>query len=177
MKFFLNYTKKAPSKGFTLIETLVAISILLLATLGPLSVASKGLTTALFARDQVTAFYLAEEAIEYLKNVRDSNALQGYAWDADIANCVTTFGCTIDATSISSPSSVIVPCAKRCPVLRKDSSGRFNYSSGNSTQFTRKVVVENTSNADEKRIIVTMSWNTAGQAKSFSIQENLFNVY
>ncbi len=42
-------------RAFTLIETMVAISVLLLSLVGPLSIASKSLQSAYAARDEVTA--------------------------------------------------------------------------------------------------------------------------
>ena len=54
--------------GFTLIESLVAISILLLSISAPLTIASKGLASSFFARDQITAFYLAQDAVEYIRD-------------------------------------------------------------------------------------------------------------
>ncbi len=74
----MKFTHKETShkKGFTIIETLVAISILAIALTGPLSIISQALRNSFYARDQVTAFYLAQEAIEYLRNQRDNNALK-----------------------------------------------------------------------------------------------------
>ena len=41
-----------PSSGFTLIETLVAISLLLIAVASPLTIAQKGLASAIYAKDR-----------------------------------------------------------------------------------------------------------------------------
>lgn len=65
-----------PARGFTLIETLVAISILVLALTGPLTIISQALRSAYYSRDQIVAFYLAQEAVEYIRNVRDENSLK-----------------------------------------------------------------------------------------------------
>lgn len=59
--------------GFTLIESLVAISILLIAVTGPLTLASKSLAYATYAKDEITGFYLAREAIDAVRNIRDAN--------------------------------------------------------------------------------------------------------
>lgn len=63
-------------KGFTLIETLVAISILLIAVVGPLTISASSLQSSLNVRNQITASYLAEEGIEYVRNIRDTESLK-----------------------------------------------------------------------------------------------------
>lgn len=64
--------------GFTLIEALIAITILTFAVAGPLSTASRALVAAEIARDQVTASYLAQEGIEYVRAMRDDAYLDAY---------------------------------------------------------------------------------------------------
>lgn len=68
--------------GFTLIETLVAISILLLVVIGPITVAQRGIKSAYYANEQVTAVFLAQEAVEAIRELRDTNALGIYDGDA-----------------------------------------------------------------------------------------------
>ncbi len=65
-----------PVMGFTLVETLVAITLLLLVIVGPMTIASKGMRNAYFAGDQTTATFLAQEAIEHIQSLRDNNALE-----------------------------------------------------------------------------------------------------
>lgn len=62
-------------KGFTIIESLVAVSVLMIAVTGPLALAARGLSYSQYAKDQITAFYLASEAIEAVKNIRDANMI------------------------------------------------------------------------------------------------------
>lgn len=65
------------NRGFTLIETLVGVSILMIAIAGPLTVANRGYTAALNAKSQSIAINLAQETIEYISYLKDN---QHYTW-------------------------------------------------------------------------------------------------
>ena len=67
---------KPRAAGFTLVETLVAISILIIALTGPLAIIAQSLKSSYFSRDEITAAYLAQEPIEYIRNKRDENGLR-----------------------------------------------------------------------------------------------------
>jgi prepilin-type N-terminal cleavage/methylation domain-containing protein len=68
-------------KGFTLIETLVAISIIMIAIAGPLTVANKAYTSSINAREQSVAMYLAQESMEYINNMKDNRTWGD--WESD----------------------------------------------------------------------------------------------
>lgn len=83
---------KYPSNttGYSLVEALVAISILLVAIVGPMTIASQGIKSSAFALEQNTAFFLAQEGIEtmfalrgdYLldENLNGSSAPDSWSW-------------------------------------------------------------------------------------------------
>src|SRR4051812_29896076 len=103
-----NKAGKGVQKGFTLVEAMVAISILSLAVTGPLVIAQKGIGSAIYARDQVTASYLAQEGVEYVRNVRDTNRIAGSPWLTGLSACLETgLGqrCAVDARFSSSTTS------------------------------------------------------------------------
>jgi type II secretory pathway pseudopilin PulG len=56
--------KKQKNKAFTLIEALIAIAILMISIAAPLSLAAKGIEAANLAKQQITAYYLAQDAYE-----------------------------------------------------------------------------------------------------------------
>lgn len=102
--------KKTAQSGFTLIETLVAVTILALAVSGPLVAASRAVAVAGLSRDKLIASYLAQEGVEYVRAMRDGEYLQLYsvgdtddAWNnflngsdsSSIAQCRTAT-CTLD---------------------------------------------------------------------------------
>lgn len=60
-------------RAFTLIEALIAISIITLVAVGPLSAAAGSYAAALDANNRFTAAYLAQEGLEYVRMLRSSS--------------------------------------------------------------------------------------------------------
>ncbi len=77
------------NKGFSLLETIVAVSILMITIVGPLSLASKGIVYSNYVKDEITGFYLAQEAMESIRNIRDTNIRNNRPWLKDIADTST----------------------------------------------------------------------------------------
>ncbi len=65
-------------RGFTLVEAMVAVAILMLAVAGPLYTANRSAVASMTARDQLTASYLAQEGVEYVRDVRDNAFLAAF---------------------------------------------------------------------------------------------------
>jgi prepilin-type N-terminal cleavage/methylation domain-containing protein len=189
-------------KGFTLVETLVAISILMLAILGPLSIASAGLRNSIYARDQITAFYLAQEGIEYVRYARDDNYMKtvqfpanARQWLEGLELCmvdsgtpeVSQRGCAIDAYEWSKQyqpevDEYIVRCRDQyCedPILYVTPQGKYTTVSlgNNLAHFTRQVKIEEV-NTSVAIVRSTVTWMSGGGGrKSFTITEYLHNIY
>lgn len=192
----ISNAKQKLKKGFTLIETLIAVFLLVMAVAGPLTIASRSLSIAVVAKDKITAYYLAQDAIEYVRWIRDTNLLKGEAsWSAgfdgtrndhtiSIGNpdCVSASGA--DACHVDSFQDRIDECgAAGCPPLRfryNASGGSFSTSGSGATgiEFTREVRITSPvgSNSDEAVVTVTVRWNgTGGIPRSIVVRENIFN--
>ena len=93
------------TKGITLIECIVAVTILAVALTGPMTLASQSLHASRDARDELVATHLAEEAIEVVHSVRDNNSADNLINDPNIwrtsivDNCRKKDGCIIDVTA------------------------------------------------------------------------------
>ncbi len=177
--------------GFTLVETMVAISILSLAVTGPLLIAQKGLGSSIYARDQITAFYLTQEAVEYVRNVRDSNRITGAAWLSQFGGCKEDGSgrkCQIDSQYADfSAGGAIAACPGGvCPVLSLNTASNvYGYGSGGDwkpTIFTRTVSIDDRAKPgakpdQEAQVSVTISWGTKlfSPLKTFTIKEYIFN--
>lgn len=156
-------------RGFTLIETLVAISILMVAVASPLTIAQKGLSSAIYAKDQIIASYLAQDAIEYLRNVSDRNTESGVNWLSGIKDsCGTSCNVDTSAGSISFCSS--------CSALKyNENSQIYSYVSGNNSPFIRVVKVEETVLDVEALITVTMSWKDKNTDRVINFHTRIYN--
>lgn len=165
-------SKNKKTKGFTLVETLVAISILMLAMTGPLTIAGKGLSSAAGSKNQLTAVYLAQEGIEVIRNLRDKNALNGQSWMNGLAPCFNT--CTVDALSASQP---VTACAtpSTCPAINyDDTSGLYGSNSGwPASNFTRAVTIT-AINPNEVLVESKVSWQ-GFTTKNTTVKTLLFN--
>jgi prepilin-type N-terminal cleavage/methylation domain-containing protein len=80
-------------QGFTLVETLIAVAILALALVPPTYTAYQSVISANFAKDQMIANYLAQDAMDYIIAKKNQNIIactttinDGTA-DADIKAC------------------------------------------------------------------------------------------
>ncbi len=176
--------------GFTLVETMVAISILSLAITAPMVIAQKGIGSAIYSRDQITASYLAQEAVEYVRNVRDSNRISHASWLSGLASCTGGQVCTIDAhyTNPAATGAITVCPAGVCPLLSINTSattnkGLYGYDADTTqwrpTIFKRSVSINTTGDASGKEALVsvTVTWTTNlfAPVKTFTIREYIFN--
>lgn len=168
-------------KGFTLIEAMIAVTILTLAVAGPLFTANRAIVAAVTARDQLTASYLAQEGIEYVRAMRDNAFLAAYqigganvsvaAWagfltggsSASITQCRATT-CTLDPARAMGTGSgfSLQPCSGGSCTPLYLANGIYTQQSGITgavrTPFTRTIQAIDVSASDE-RIISTVSWS------------------
>ncbi len=150
------------NNGFTLLEAMVAISILMVAVVAPITIAQKGLSSAVYSKNQMIASYLAQDALEYIKNVRDENIKNSQLWLESLDSCVgESKYCQIDTIKPVTDFGVVKPY--NSAVLSLDSNGFYGYDGGTPTNFMRKIniiVDPFGNNSDEAQVTATVSWNT-----------------
>lgn len=196
--------KKQNSGGFTILETLVAITIILIAITGPLDIIAHSLKASYYSRDEVTAFYLAQEAIEYARNQRDNNELNlNSTIDQWLDNAVPP-DCLNNADETSIKKCVLLqdtegnyqydPCTGNCAdnesyrMKRFSNTGVMGAVSGDEdTNFTREIyftkvvdrsVVGDTEGQTRNEILVTVNvyWsNSFGSNNKFTLSTRLYN--
>jgi len=168
--------------GFTLIESLVAISVLLISIAGPISLAQQSMSSARLTKNQIVAFYLAQDAIEFIRSKRDSNILASEGdptvWLSGLGDCLLG-ECLVDV-----PTGTLSTCGTECSLIRKDDdplngSGLYGYDSGwTETGFRRNVTMTalTSGGVPSKEVYVKVEIFWDDDTKSFVARELLFNL-
>lgn len=179
-------------KGFTLVETMVAIAVLAVALVGPFIAVNNALKASYTARDQLIAAQLAQEGMEYIRSIRDANYLNGKSsWldgfsDAQRDLCYNSnVGGAVSGVCILDPilgdfhqtSAAMVERANvgAAETLNLNTSRLYTQQTGagyTATSFKRTVQIATVS-ANEIRVTITVSWRTLGQNYSVVVSDNL----
>lgn len=182
-------SQNAHSRGFTLVETLVAISMLVTTIVAPLTIAADSLFQSRYARDQVIATYLAQETVEMVRYVRDKNLMEATININNPANywlngiwleSSDDKWIYLDWASIRNSTAYYL-CdnpddPKSCPYLNYN--GIYtNQNVGDRTKFKRAVkITRNADNLDEIKIESRVYWQTGGNnLKYITITSFLYN--
>ncbi len=166
--------------GFTILETLVAVTILMLAIVGPLTVSQKSLVASTYAKDQIIAAYLAQDAMEFLKNARDTQVAAG-----SFSNWVSTYSLLCTSTtpcSIDTYLATFQQCGNACLIY--DRGDRYTNSSANpgrATIYSRNFYLDTTAAAttdssNEVRVVVRVYWRNALAPSEVLLESQFFNV-
>ena len=169
------------TKGFSLIETLVAITILIGAITGPLTLASQGIKAASLFKNQLIASNLAQEGMELVHAKRDSNILGGKGWTDTIIDTCGGDGCYASYTPTdNTPNQISFQSCDTsgCPKFFVTPEGWYvQKKTGDSgdieTIFQRTTQVTNIVPGREVKVKTTVSWQERFSTFTFDLEEHL----
>lgn len=149
--------------SFTLIEMMIAVSILTVGILGVYALVPEIIKIGRENINKFLAGQLAREGMELVRNFRDSNWLAQKQWTEDLLVC--NLGCEIDYND----SQFSVGTDR---YLKLDNQGYYNYQTGKETKFKRKIYINQIS-ANTLEVKVIVSWR--GKGSPFLVKERLYN--
>lgn len=164
----INLPKK--NKGFTLVEVLVALFILFTVISATTALVNSALGTIQNSKAKFIASGLAQEGMEIVRNIRDTNWLrydQGVLWNQGLTDG------DWEADYLSEELTSYFGTGR---FLKIDSNGFYNYTNGTVTKFNRKITIQNLS-SDQIRVIVTMTWQEKSKDYTLTAVEDLYNWY
>jgi type II secretory pathway pseudopilin PulG len=169
------------SRGFTLVEALVAIMIFTSSILALVVLTGDSIGNVNYVKSKITANYLAQEGLEYIRNVRDTAILEAGGWtgvETALTYCFVDEdgdgSCQIDVFNGS-----IAPCDGSCDKLLWDDSSGFSYSAGDETIFTRTIFIENLNpledGNEELKVVSEVAWEKNNKEHSTTMTAYLKN--
>ena len=144
----------------------MAIFILTTGTMGAFSIIQRTVTFTSVSSSQLIASYLAQEGLEIVRNLRDSNYLQGVSWNSGLAGCAA--GCEIDYND-----SALLPWTDPGRFLKTGTGFPYNYSLGNDTLYKRKIII--TPGVNILNVLVEISWQERGGSYQVVAETRLHN--
>ncbi|MCA9353552.1 type II secretion system protein [Candidatus Nomurabacteria bacterium] len=170
-KLFKNINKNS-QRGFTLIETLVAILILMSSVAGMIIVSSAGASNLRYAKNKAIASHLASEGVEMIRNIRDSYLIDPALGWSDFATLMgeCSSGCAVDPYFPKDVISCDADAELGCQALYID-NGAYGYSSGGEiSPFTRVITVKDIGSGNQEvEVFSTVYWK---QGENVYSEEN-----
>lgn len=164
--------------GFTLLETIVALGLIVTALAGPFSLATRGIFTAKFGKSKIVALNLAQEGIELIRQMRENNVLGGYDWRGLAGPCTGT--CTRLQNGSYQPdvytaaNGATPPLATGAVMLFDAISGLYNQAAGSPTPFVRTVSIS-TPASHQMRVISAVAWTESGIQRRVQLETTFTN--
>lgn len=154
-------------RGFTLIELIVAVFLIIVGTLGSFTLIQRIVSFTSISSSNLVAAYLAQEGIEVVRNTRDTNYLKGDAWDDGLDACST--GCEVDYESFN-----LSPDLGRFLNIGGDFGDYFyTYNAGFTTIYKRKITI--VPQVDVLDVLVEVYWQERGNSHQVTAQTKLYN--
>ncbi len=187
----MKYRTPHNTKGFTVVETIMAITIFSMVLVALVSVSASSVTNVNFVRNRLTASYLGQEGIEIMRNVRDMyvftspGAVGFQAFVDSIDNlCMSSAGCTVEpiqTATLSQGGGVQMGFGSangQSCYLRTNDTGYYTSNTGfmDRTLFCRKIFIEmvggDISNGIKVRSVV--SWQDGTAQREIEMTEYLY---
>jgi len=163
----MNKANNISNQGIILVETMIAISVLVTGLLGIFTLMSRSLSLNRVITDQEIAVNLAAEGVELVKNKLDANILQNRSWNDGINLSQIEYEIDFDREELID--------SQDRKIGYDASTGQYAYGVGAQTKFTRIIKIEMAGD-DEIKVNSVVSWITRGSGDfSINLEDRFFN--
>lgn len=154
-------------KAFTLMEVIVSIAIIAIALVSIISLINFSISGISANKSKITAYGLAQEGLEIVRNIRDNNWL-------DHKSKVTDWRTNLAAGIYRAQYDSQLLLADNNVPLKIDANGFYQYTSGTNTIFYRKITISNIDD-NQFKVVVEVSWKEKSRNLTTSVESRLYN--
>lgn len=170
--FTSHYPLSGSSRGFTLVEVLVALTILTVGLIPAFQQATTAISLSGSIRNSLIASNLAQEGLEVVRAIRDAN------WFAD-----QPFNQGLDGGTpgfdyiylVQYDSRAPIPIGSNPPLKFDSASGLYQYTTGTDTIFHRAIYAQPDPTGASMKIVSQVSWIEKGISKIYSVEYYLYD--
>lgn len=175
LKKYRNYlnriikTGNIKSPAFTLVEIIVILFIISVGLIGVLSLVIQNIQSQMINKNNIIAYQLAQEGVELVRKVRDTNWANSVDWREGLADGPYFMD------HLDSLPQVLSSDDKAD--LYKDASGNY-YHEGTSgqTNFTRNIIIT-TIDENTMSVITNVKWMDRSHSLNYELEARLYDWY
>jgi len=154
-------------KGVTLIETIVALSILTTGIISALALITNSIVYSQNSEQYIIVVNLSREGLEIARSIRELQGFEALSSGAKLANINYING---NLELISADNTNIKNC-NNC--FLDFYNGRYLHNSPGSATVFKRLLTITTIGASEKNIVSQIYWTERGREHYFVLEENL----
>jgi len=162
--------------GFSLLEVMVAISIMTVGLGGAMALITMSMNAGVVSSDRLVAANLAQEGIEVVRSIRDINytndSVRWQTWYDNISN--GTYSVQFDSQDFGSSYGT--------PLYYHTSAGRYDYNAagGIASPYKRSIILtrgqtDGSGKLIELKVVCVVTWKDKSIDKSLTVEERLWN--
>ena len=153
--------------GFTLVEIVAVLFVVAIGLVGVLSLIVQNIQSQNISKNTITAYQLAQEGIELVRKVRDTNWLEARTWNTGMLPGVYNMDYQDSLPNILSSGS---------QALYKDANGFYVHGGGVPTPFSRIIEIE-AINPNAYRIYSRITWTDRNNTFNYDVETVLYDWY
>lgn len=164
----LKANKEGNKKGFTLIEVITVLFVISLGMIGVLSLIAQNIQSQSLNKNTLVAYQLAQEGVELIRQVRDTNWLKGEDWKKNLGTEVYYMD-YLDITPHRARR-------REDGNLRQDSNGFYLNNpdpAPTASMFSRIIEIHHSS--EQMQVISKVYWTDHGRSYVYSLEALLYD--
>lgn len=164
-----NKKSRLEKSAFTLVEVITVLLVISLGMVGTLSLISQNIQSQSLNEKTLIAYQLAQEGVEMIRCVRDTNWINGDDWRTSMASNEYYY------MDYANSAPTIAPTTADGN-LSQDIDGMYYSTPGIAgSGFSRVISINGEPESEEMSVIVNVYWTDHGRNSTYSLETKLYD--